>query len=93
LAYELPLLKTIELLSTSFDINEDQIVSSDQNLSSPIRFHGRNYATMGKLLNVDYMDEQSTGNKNIFVYVFHHSNSMDMKGNINYFGGKFVITA
>jgi Carboxylesterase family len=91
LAYELPLLKTIELLSTSFDINEDQIVSSDLNLTVPIRFHGKDYGTMGKLLNVeDIIDDQPIANvekNNIFVYVFHHSNAIDMRGSINYFGG------
>ncbi|XP_038110930.1 carboxylesterase 1F [Culex quinquefasciatus] len=32
--------------------------------------------------------QQSTGEPgNLYVYLFHHSNSMDMRGKINYFGG------
>lgn len=35
---------------------------------------------------------QKSANNNVYVYVFHHSNAMDMRGSINYFGGeKHVI--
>lgn len=46
--------------------------------------------TSGKLLDFGTVEQQKSVNgNNLFVYVFHHSNSMDMRGNINYFGGEF----
>ena len=44
--------------------------------------------TTGKLLDFSTVEQQRSVKSNLFVYVFHHSNSMDMRGNINYFGGK-----
>lgn len=44
--------------------------------------------TTGKLLDFSTVEQQRSVNSNLFVYVFHHSNSMDMRGNINYFGGE-----
>jgi hypothetical protein len=31
--------------------------------------------------------EERKGKRNLFTYVFHHSNSVDLKGNINLFNG------
>lgn len=93
IAYELPFFKTIELLTAPFDKQQDQnIVFSDYNLSSiehqrVVDDKSRN----GKLLDFSTVEQQQKSvNNNLFVYVFHHSNSMDMRGNINYFGGEFL---
>jgi hypothetical protein len=89
IAYELPLFKTIELLTTPFDLHRDQIVFSDHNISMERQKVSKS-ATSGKLLDFGTVEQQKSVNSNIFVYVFHHSNAMDMKGNINYFGGRFM---
>lgn len=49
---------------------------------------GNKTATTGKLLDFGTVEQQRSVNSNLFVYVFHHSSSMDMRGNINYFGGE-----
>lgn len=84
IAYELPLFKTIELLNAPFDPQKEQIVFSDHNVS----MERQKVSTTGKLLDFGTVSEQKSVNNNLFVYVFHHSNSMDMRGNINYFGGE-----
>lgn len=39
-------------------------------------------------LNDESLHQQALrGGGNLYVYLFHHSNSMDMRGKINYFGG------
>jgi CRISPR/Cas system CSM-associated protein Csm4 (group 5 of RAMP superfamily) len=90
IAYELPLFKTIELLTAPFE-KEDQIVFSDgaTNISMERQKVESKSATSGKLLDFGTVERQkSVNSNNVFVYVFHHSNSMDMRGNINYFGGE-----
>lgn len=46
----------------------------------------------GKLLDFGTVEQHRSVSSNLFVYVFHHSNSMDMRGNINYFGGEFTLS-
>lgn len=87
LAYELPLLKTIEILTHLSDRKESQVVSSDHDLSIHNTMYHSEIGTMGKLLNVDENEEIQIANKNVFVYVFHHTNTIDMRGSVNYFGG------
>lgn len=89
LSYELPLLKTIEILTHLSDKKESQVVSSDHNLSIHNTMYHSEIGTMGKLLNVDENEEIQLASKNLFVYVFHHTNTIDMRGNVNYFGGNF----
>jgi hypothetical protein len=85
----LPLFKTIELLTAPFDLRKDQIVFSDHNISLERQKVENKSATSGKLLDFGTVEQQkSVNSNNLFVYVFHHSNSMDMRGTINYFGGK-----
>ena len=93
IAHELPLFKTIELLSAPFDDSKkEQIVFSDNNLSMERQKVDVESKTSGKLLDFGTVEQQRGVNinrdNNLFVYVFHHSNSMDMRGNINYFGGE-----
>jgi hypothetical protein len=89
IANELPLFKTIELLTSPFDLQRDQIVFSDHNISLERQKVENKSATSGKLLDFGIVEQQkSVNNNNLFVYVFHHSNSMDMRGSINYFGGE-----
>ncbi|CRK88856.1 CLUMA_CG002554, isoform A [Clunio marinus] len=87
ISYELPLFKTIELLTAPFDLQKDQIVFSDQNISMKRQKNENKSVTSGKLLDFSVVEQQRSVNNNIYVYVFHHSNAMDMRGNINYFGG------
>lgn len=87
LAYELPLLKTIEILTHSSDMKESQVVSSDQSMAVHSTMYESEIGTMGKLLNVDENEEMQMVSKNLYVYVFHHTNTLDMRGSINYFGG------
>lgn len=88
IAYELPLFKTIELLTASDELELDQIIISDQNVSVGRQKFEHRSATSGKLLDFGTVEQQKSVNNNLYVYVFHHSNSMDMRGNINYFGGE-----
>lgn len=88
IAYELPLFKTIELLTTPYDLQRDQIVFSDHNISLERQKVENKSATSGKLLDFGAVEQRSVNSDNLFVYVFHHSNSMDMRGSINYFGGE-----
>lgn len=91
IAYELPLFKTIELLTAPYDLQRDQIVFSDQNVSMEQQKVENKSVTSGKLLDFGTVEQQKSVNNNLYVYVFHHSNSMDMRGNINYFGGRGML--
>lgn len=63
---------------------------SDHNVSERQKVESK-IATTGKLLDFGTVERQkSVNNNNLYVYVFHHSNSMDMRGNINYFGGEWT---
>lgn len=84
--------KTIELLTAPFDVQKDQIVFSDHNVSIEPQKAENKSRTNGKLLDFSTVEQQKSVNgNNLFVYVFHHSNSMDMRGNINYFGGERTV--
>lgn len=94
ISYELPFYKTIELLSADLQKYET-IVVSDVNLSMLDNYNDNNqravenkslYKNSKLLVDFGSVEPQKTNN-NLFAYVFHHSNSMDMRGNINYFGG------
>lgn len=63
------------------------MVSSDHDLTIHSTMYHSEIGTMGKLLNVDENEEIQLAAKNLYVYVFHHTNTLDMRGNINYFGG------
>ena len=63
---------------------------SDHNITTQRQKVESKSATSGKLLDFGTVDQQKSVNSNLYVYVFHHSNAMDMKGNINYFGGKLT---
>lgn len=84
--YELPLFKTIELLTAPLDLAGDhRVVHSDINFSPPP-------SSMKSGKQSDFSSSfgrQKNVNNNLYVYVFHHSNAMDMRGTINYFGGLF----
>lgn len=89
IGYEIPMFKTIELLTAPYDLQKDQIVISDHNVSMERQKVENKIVTSGKLLDFGTVERQkSVNSNNLFVYVFHHSNSMDMRGNINYFGGE-----
>ena len=87
IAYELPLFKTIELLTTPTELQSNyNIVQSENNFSTVVEIKSvrsgkqTDFSTIGR--------QQKSVNNNLYVYVFHHSNAMDMRGSINYFGGK-----
>lgn len=86
IVYELPLFKTIELLTTPVDLPTDQrsIVQSDINFS-PSTTNDINNGRQREFSSS--FGRQQKNLNNIYVYVFHHSNAMDMRGTINYFGG------
>lgn len=71
-------------------MQKDQIVFSEPNVSMERQKVEHKSGTSGKLLDFGGTVEQqrSVNSNNLFVYVFHHSNAMDMRGNINYFGGE-----
>lgn len=68
-------------------MKESQVVSSDQSMAVHSTMYESEIGTMGKLLNVDENEEMQMVSKNLYVYVFHHTNTLDMRGSINYFGG------
>ena len=71
-------------------MQKDIIVFSDHNITTERQKVESKSATSGKLLDFGTVEQQKSVNNNLYVYVFHHSNAMDMKGNINYFGGKLT---
>ncbi len=78
--HELPLYKTIELLTTPLDQPDQQnIVQSDINFSPSTN-----------VIKSNFRRQMNVNNNNLYVYVFHHSNAMDMRGTINYFGGLLI---
>jgi hypothetical protein len=60
-------------------------LNSLQKLISEAKFELPFFETLEILTNVK--NESDITLDNLYVYVFHHSNSMDMRGKINYFGG------
>lgn len=66
---------------------------SDHNISMERQKVSKSATTSGKLLDFgSVVEPQKSVSSNVYVYVFHHSNAMDMRGNINYFGGKLMVT-
>ena len=86
--YELPFFKTIELLVFDQQPTQEQsVIFSEYNLSSATQ--NLNFTGNKSVDKIEAKSEQLTSQvKNpIFVYVFHHFNSLSIKGNVNYFSG------
>jgi hypothetical protein len=65
------------------------IVQSENNFSTnengrPVEIKS---VRSGKQTDFSANGRQKSASNNLYVYVFHHSNAMDMRGSINYFGG------
>lgn len=75
--YELPFFETIEILSSEGRI-DDLVIN-------------RNDSNSDELINVSNVNTQLKKRKVeddiVYVYSFQHSNSIDMRGKVNYFGG------
>jgi len=84
ISFELPFFKTIELLTASSVEQDQNVVFSEYGVSSPVE-HRRAAADETR----STLEREK--NSNLFVYVFHHSNSMDMRRTINYFGGELLF--
>ncbi|XP_055598453.1 acetylcholinesterase [Uranotaenia lowii] len=74
--YEIPFYKTLEVITSTTDVQTTPDNSIDLT-KYDLPEHRSNVQALSS----------GGGAGNLYVYLFHHSNSMDMRGRVNYFGG------